>query len=182
MRLPREARDQDGVVWLKHSFVARRIGEDAQVSRHCTVGARPSFEQERRSHVPTKAARPKGEGQDGPSLPRPNPATPRVARRYEAKPRPSPPGQASPERASSATADASTTLAKRNRLARFGIGFGMGPSTSAERVLEAIVTSSSSHFCAFVASVLSARIRASFPKGGRPAAWRSWSKRCAKTS
>ena len=77
---------------------------------------------------------------------------------------------------------ASTTLAKRNRLARFGIGFGMGPSTSAERVLEAIVTSSSSHFCAFVASVLSARIRASFPKGGRPAAWRSWSKRCAKTS
>ena len=29
------------------------------------VGARPSFEQERRSHVPTKAARPKGEGQDG---------------------------------------------------------------------------------------------------------------------
>ena len=30
-----------------------------------------SFEQERRSHVPTKAARPKGEGQDGPSLPRP---------------------------------------------------------------------------------------------------------------
>ena len=35
------------------------------------VGARPSFEQERRSHVLAKAARPKGEGQDGPSLPRP---------------------------------------------------------------------------------------------------------------
>ena len=49
---------------------------------------RPSFEQERRSHVPTKAARPKGEGQDGPSLPRPYPATRSVAYHPEAMRRP----------------------------------------------------------------------------------------------
>ena len=46
------------------------------------VGARPSFEQERRSHVPTKAARPKGEGQDGPSLPRPYPTTRSVVHHF----------------------------------------------------------------------------------------------------
>ena len=53
-------------------------------TRSVVFHSRSSFEQERRSHVPTKAARPKGEGQDGPSLPRPHPATPRVAHHHGA--------------------------------------------------------------------------------------------------
>ena len=40
----------------------RRRGSRKTPGDHPRVGARPSFERERRSHVPTKAARPKGDG------------------------------------------------------------------------------------------------------------------------
>ena len=69
--------EREGIVIFEQS-----PGQAFSISVQRLVGARPSFEQERRSHVPTKAARPKGEGQDGPSLPRPYPATLRVAHHF----------------------------------------------------------------------------------------------------